>query len=98
MHHPGNPGSGIALSSAQAAARKGGCDLLVGLVPAPAEIEAVLVRLAREPSRALIVPPDPFVITHRKQIVELATAAKMPIVSATRPVADEGGLIAYGAN
>src|SRR5262249_52953303 len=75
-----------------------GADLFDAPVTDLAEIEAVMTKLGREPGRALIVPPDPFVITHRKQIVELATAAKMPIVSATRPVADEGGLIAYGAN
>ncbi len=58
----------------------------------------MLAKLGREPGGALILPPDPFVITHRKRLVELATSSKMPIVSATRPFVDEGGLLAYGAN
>lgn len=98
MYNPGNPGSSVTLSSAQAAARNGGVELLDAPVSDLAAIEAVLTRLAREPGGALILPPDPFVITHRKRIVELTTSAKMPIVSATRAFVDEGGLLAYGAN
>lgn len=98
MYNPGNPGSSITLSSTQIAAGKAGVELFDAPVSDLPAIEAVLAKLAREPGGALILPPDPFVISHRKRIVELATAAKIPIVSATRPFVDEGGLIAYGAN
>lgn len=97
MYNPGNPGSSIALSSAQAAASKAGVEVLDAPVSDLASIEAALTGLGR-PSDALILPPDPFVNAHRKRIVSFATSAKMPIVSATRSFVDEGGLIAYGAN
>jgi len=43
-------------------------------------------------------PPEPLLVTHRKRIVELATARKLPVVSAIRSIAEAGGLLAYGAN
>jgi len=98
MYNPGNPGSSVTLSSAQAAAVKSGVELLDAPVSDLSAIEAILMGLGREPGGALILPPDPFVIAHRKRIVELAIRSKMPIVSATRPFIDEGGLLAYGAN
>ena len=98
VYNPGNPGSSVTLSSAQAAAGKGGVELFDSPVSDLFAIEAVLTRLGREPGGGLILPPDPFVIGHRKRIVELATSAKIPIVSATRPFVDEGELLAYGAN
>jgi putative ABC transport system substrate-binding protein len=98
VYNPGNPGSSVTLSSAQAAAGNGGVELFDSPVSDLFAIEAVLTRLGREPGGGLILPPDPFVIAHRKRIVELATSAKIPIVSATRPFVDEGGLLAYGAN
>jgi putative ABC transport system substrate-binding protein len=98
MYNPGNPGSSVTLSSAQAAARASGVELFDAPVSDLPAIEAVLTKLGSEPGGALILPPDPFVIAYRKRIVELATQSKMPIVSATRPFIDEGGLLAYGAN
>jgi putative ABC transport system substrate-binding protein len=35
-------------------------------------------------------------IGHRKRIVELAARDRLPLVSAVRSFADEGGLLAYG--
>jgi len=42
--------------------------------------------------------PEPLVAAHRKRVVELARERKIPIVSALRSFAEEGGLLAYGAN
>lgn len=67
-------------------------------VSGPAEIEGVIAELDREPNGALILPPDPFVVEQRKRIVDLATAHKLPIVSAFRSIAEAGGLLAYGVN
>ena len=46
----------------------------------------------------MILPPEPLTNAHRKRIVELAMARKMPIVGALRAMAAEGGLIAYGTD
>ena len=71
-------------------------DLLDTPVHDIAEIETRIAELAREPGGALLLPPDPFSAGHRKRIVELAARDRLPLVSALRSFADEGGLLAYG--
>jgi putative ABC transport system substrate-binding protein len=98
VYNPGNPGSKVTLQSAQAAARDFSLEFADKPVLNLAEIENVITELGRVPNGALILPPEPLVNAHRKRIVELATAGKIPIVSALRSFVDEGGLLAYGAN
>ena len=52
--------------------------------------------LGREPNGALVIPPDPFTVSFRKQILDLTIYYKLPVVSAVRSFVDEGGLLAYG--
>ena len=98
IYNPGNPGSKVTLQTAQIAARNFSIELLDKAVAGLADIEAAIADFGREPNGALILPPEPLVAVHRKRIVELATAHKLPIVSALRSFAEEGGLISYGAN
>jgi putative ABC transport system substrate-binding protein len=98
MYNRGNPGARIALQSAQTAAERFSVQLTDAPVSSLAEIETAIALIGREPGGGLILPPDPFSVAHRKRIVELAMLSKMPIISATRSVADAGGLLAYGAN
>jgi putative ABC transport system substrate-binding protein len=98
IYNPGNPGAKVTLQSAQAAAGQFSFDLLAMPVRDIAEIEAGIAGIAREPGGALLVPPDPFSTGHRKRIVELAALDRLPLVSAVRSFADEGGLLAYGVN
>jgi putative ABC transport system substrate-binding protein len=98
IYNPENPGSKIALQSAQAAARDFSLELVDAPVGGLADIENAITELGRTPNGALLLPPEPLVAAHRKRIVELATARKIPIVSALRSFAEEGGLLAYGAN
>src|SRR5581483_510671 len=98
IYNPANPGGRVTLASAQAAAKNFSLELLDKPVAGLADIEAAIAACAREPNGALVLPPEPLVTVHRKHIVELATAHKLPIVSALRSLADEGGLISYGAN
>jgi putative tryptophan/tyrosine transport system substrate-binding protein len=98
LYNPENPGSKVALQSAQAAARDFSLELKDVPVVSLADIENAIAELGREPNGALILPPEPLVAAHRKRVVELATERKIPIVSALRSFAEEGGLLAYGAN
>jgi len=98
VYNPNNPGGKVTLQSAQAAARTFSLELLDKPVSSLADIENAIAELAREPRGALILPPEPLLVTHRKRIVELATARKLPVVSAIRSIAEAGGLLAYGAN
>jgi putative ABC transport system substrate-binding protein len=96
IYHPGNPGAKVTLQSSRSAAGQFSFDIVDTPVRDIAEIEAGIAGLAREPGGALLVPPDPFSNGHRKRIVELAAREQLPLVSALRSFADEGGLLAYG--
>jgi putative ABC transport system substrate-binding protein len=98
IYNPANPGSKVTLQSAQTAARTFSLELLDRPVSGLADIEAAIAELGREPNGALILSPEPLTNTHRKRIVELATARKFPIVAALRSFAEEGGLISYGTD
>jgi putative tryptophan/tyrosine transport system substrate-binding protein len=63
-----------------------------------ADIDRALTSLARESGGGLIVLPDDFTASHRKQIIELAARYRLPAIGATRDFADDGGLLTYGAN
>jgi putative ABC transport system substrate-binding protein len=84
------------LRSTQSAAGQFSVDVLDTPVRDIAEIEAGIAAVAREPGGTLLVPPDPFSSGHRKRIIELAAGNQLPVVSALRTFADEGGLLPYG--
>jgi putative tryptophan/tyrosine transport system substrate-binding protein len=63
----------------------------------PAEIDAAMADLGREPDGGLVVPPDNFTSTHHKRLIELADRHRTPLVGWTRYWAVEGGLASYGA-
>jgi putative ABC transport system substrate-binding protein len=96
IYNPDNPGAKVTLRSTRSAAKQFSVDILDVPVRDIAEIEAGIAGLAREQGGALLLPPDPFTVGHRKRIVELATRDRLPLVSAIRSFADEGGLLAYG--
>jgi putative tryptophan/tyrosine transport system substrate-binding protein len=98
IYNPGNPGGMVTRESAQVAAMDFSLEFLDKPVAGLADIESAIADLAREPNGALILPPEPLTNTHRKRIVELASARKFPIVSALRAMAEEGGLISYGTD
>ena len=47
---------------------------------------------------AVIIVPDPFLISRREQLVALAARHSMPAMYPSRVFADLGGLISYGAS
>jgi putative ABC transport system substrate-binding protein len=95
--HASNSGYRGQLQSAQSAAQKFSVEVIEAQVRDLAEIEATITMLARESGGALVVPPDPFSASYRKQITELAVRNWLPLVCGLRSFADEGGLLTYGA-
>jgi putative ABC transport system substrate-binding protein len=96
IYNRNNPGGKVTLPSIQSAAGQFSFDVRDVPVRDLAEIEAGITGLAREPGGALLLPPDPFTMGLRRRIVELAARDQLPLVSAVRSFADEGGLLAYG--
>ena len=64
----------------------------------PAEIEAIMASLAREPNAGLIVMPDVFILAHREQIIALADRYRLPAAYAYRLFPVSGGLMSYGTD
>jgi putative tryptophan/tyrosine transport system substrate-binding protein len=64
----------------------------------PADIEAAMARLARDPGGGLILPPDSFTVLHRSSITKLAAQYGLPAIYGQRIFAEEGALVTYGIN
>jgi len=66
MYSPDNPGPMQVSRSVEAAATNFAVSVVKAPVHGPAEIEAAVTMLAREPGGGLIVPPDGFLLGYRK--------------------------------
>jgi putative ABC transport system substrate-binding protein len=70
----------------------------------PVEVSSALqladafAAIARQRVDVLVVTPDTVFLTRRKQIAELAAAARLPAIYGIRDHAEDGGLISYGVN
>jgi putative ABC transport system substrate-binding protein len=62
------------------------------------ELDAAFATMVQRRVGALIVVPDPFLISRREQLVELAARYAMPVMYPSRVFADLGGLISYGGS
>jgi ABC-type uncharacterized transport system substrate-binding protein len=62
------------------------------------EIDAAFTTLARERSDALFVDPNPFFLSRRIQLVNLASRFAVPAIYFDRAFAEIGGLMSYGAS
>ena len=62
------------------------------------EIDAAFAALARELSDALFVDPNPFFLSRRVQLVNLASRLAVPVIYFDRAFAEIGGLMSYGAS
>jgi len=61
------------------------------------ELEAAFSAMVQHRIGALIVTPDPFFMSRRKQLVELAARYTIPTINPSRVLVDAGGLISYGS-
>jgi putative ABC transport system substrate-binding protein len=98
MFNPDNAAAALLSNPAIAAARSLGVEGIAAPVQTPAEIEAAMTKLGREPGGGLIFPPDPSLAAHRKLIVELAARERLPAVYSLRLFPAEGGLMSYGVD
>ena len=60
------------------------------------EIEASIIKLARDPGNGLIVAGDPFTIDNIKTIAQLTLEHRIPAISVYQQFVAEGGLMSYG--
>ena len=89
-------GGGYFLASFNAAGLKLGVKTNSAVVHNAADIERAIIDLASEPGGGLVVNADSFNAVHRKQLMELAAAHKLPAIFPGGSYASEGGLLGYG--
>ena len=96
MCNTNNPGPLQAYPAAETAGRDHRVTVALADVHDATDIETAMTKLAREPGGGLIVPPDGFLINHRKLIIELAARNRLPAIYGLASFAVQGGLASYG--
>ena len=86
------------LEEVEVAARAIGLQIQVLRASTSRELDAAFATFLRERPDALFVSGDPFFMSRRVQIVQLATLHKLPATFAQREFVEAGGLMSYGAN
>jgi putative ABC transport system substrate-binding protein len=91
-----DPTSVAFASSAAAAAKSLVVESIFAPIYAPAEIEAVMAMLGREPGGGLILPPNDYASIHQQSIIGLAARYRLPAIYGRRQFTAAGGLMSYG--
>ena len=62
----------------------------------PGEFDRAFGAMARERARALLIVPDAFFSSHRRQLAELAAKSRLPSIYGGKEYTEAGGLMSYG--
>jgi putative tryptophan/tyrosine transport system substrate-binding protein len=62
------------------------------------DLEAAFATMVQHRVGGVIIVPDPFLISRREQLVELAARHAVPAIYPSRAFADLGGLLSYGSS
>jgi putative ABC transport system substrate-binding protein len=96
--NPANPSQKLAFEQTEAAARSLGLGSVARVeAESPAALRALRPAVFSGAS-AVVVVPDGMFYSYRRDIVGLVNAARLPAIYPERDYADDGGLMAYGAN
>jgi ABC-type uncharacterized transport system substrate-binding protein len=60
------------------------------------DLDAALMSIHQDRPDMVVVLNDPFMFTHRKRIIEVMSAERLPAIYGFREYTDDGGLISYG--
>ncbi len=91
-----NPGATLVMKTMEAPAAQLGLRLVRVPVLGPSDFQGALQTAVRDGAEALIIADDALITRHRAQLVALATQHALPVASLFPPIAEAGGLIAYG--
>lgn len=93
--NPTDANTAYVTQEAQVAADALGHNLIIVKASTETDIERVSVTLLQEKIGALLVGQDPFLLTHRKQLVAVAARRVVPAMYAFREYPLAGGLMSY---
>jgi putative tryptophan/tyrosine transport system substrate-binding protein len=88
----------IMLRDVEAPARAMGLQIQVVRAATSREIDAAFASLGRERADAMFIAQDSFFNGRRLQLANMAARYAVPTVSASRDIAEVGGLMSYGTN
>jgi len=97
LENPGNPGTEIAWSELQQAARQLGLELHRSDVRKADEFETAFAALTKAGVGAVILVADFVFVAHRQAIARLATSRRLPLMGWGRAWPENGALLSYGA-
>jgi putative ABC transport system substrate-binding protein len=95
---PDNPYSALATKEVEGAAHALGVRILKVRLSGPADLDAALTTLKRDPVEALVLHGYVATLQNRRRIIQFAAANRLPAIYPEREYVDEGGLMSYGAN
>jgi len=90
------PYFGYYLNPFKDAARSFAVEAIAAPVHDRSELESVITAQAHKPNSGLIVMPDGFNITHRREITSLSARYRFPAVYPQRVYTEIGGVLSYG--
>jgi putative tryptophan/tyrosine transport system substrate-binding protein len=96
--NPSSPSTESVTRDVTAAASAIGLQIVVVQASDSREIEAAFETLVHNRADALLVGPDPLLLSRRLQIATLATRHAIPAVYNVREYAETGGLMSYGTS
>jgi putative tryptophan/tyrosine transport system substrate-binding protein len=96
--NPNNAVAPFAAKDAEEAISTIGKRLVVLEARTEREIDVAFVTLVQQRVGALLVTPDPFFMSRRKQIITLAASNAIPTMYGEREFVDDGGLVSYSTS
>ena len=96
--NPSNTGFATYLQAIEEAARLMGLRIVTRVEPGTPEALRALTPSAFEEATGVTVIADAMLANHKRDIVALVNAARLPAIYFSREFADDGGLMAYGPN
>ena len=96
--NPNNAVAAVDTSDVQAAAGALGKKLIVVKAATEGDIDGAFTAAAEQRAGALVMQTDPFFLSRRDQIVELAARHTLPAIYYLRDFAVAGGLMSYGTS
>jgi putative tryptophan/tyrosine transport system substrate-binding protein len=89
------PGNAQSLRETEQAAQTFGVQLQYLDVYGPKEIDAVFRAMRKAHADAVLVLINPFTISHRAQVVDLALKSRLPAIYRSSDYVEDGGLMSY---
>jgi putative ABC transport system substrate-binding protein len=96
LANPDQPTAAVHIKNIQAAAQKLDTKVLPLYARTSEEIDSAFLTMTQRHNDAVIVVPDAFFSSHRKQIAQLAVKYRIGSITGTRIYAQDGALLSYG--